>query len=165
MSYHELKHHTKAPGALWESAKKACKLKSKHHYPQNHQQRAGESSHSFSDHLFKYKNKSFFVAWHTACELHVVFAKNYFRCQKATLRDWTWKSHSYKQQQTKSKPNRTHTHQRILSSQHHGTFYIFVQHNLLSKSLSIVYHCCLGETIPKLHYMAVTFRFISLHVM
>lgn len=57
MSYHELQHHTKAPGALWESAKQACKLKSKSHHPQNHQQRAGESSHSFLSYLVKYKNK------------------------------------------------------------------------------------------------------------
>ncbi len=111
--------------------------------------------------FLKYKNKWFFVAWHTECG----FYKKYFRWQKATLRDWTWKSHSFKQQ-TKLKPNRTHTHQRIRSSQHHGKVYIFVQHNLLylSKSLSI-YHRGLGETIPKLHYMAVIFRFISLHVM
>lgn len=57
MSYHELQHHAKAPGALWESAKQACKLKSKSHHPQNHQQRAGESSHSFLSYLVKYKNK------------------------------------------------------------------------------------------------------------
>lgn len=133
MSYHEHQHHAKAPGALWESAKQACKLKSKSHHPQNHQQRAGESSHSFLSYLVKYKNKHHFVAWHTACGF---ICKKYFRWQKAILRDRAWKSHNYKQQQMKSSPNSTQPHQRILSSLHHGTFYIFVQNNLLDFSKS-----------------------------